>query len=85
MKKTLILASMFAFSTLVSAEEAVVAESIIPVASSFESLDLNQDGVIALDESESNAALLATFAELDLDASGDLTPAEFSKFVMVVK
>jgi Ca2+-binding EF-hand superfamily protein len=87
MKYSLILASLFAVSTFVSADEAVVPESIVPAAVevSFEALDADQDGVVTLEEVKDNEALVDAFAELDLDQTGDLTASELSKFVMTTE
>lgn len=92
MKNTLILASMLAFSTFVSAEEAVVPESLIAVASentvpvvSFKALDVSLDGFVSLDEVGDNEGLLESFIELDLDKSGDLSEVEFNKLTTIVE
>lgn len=87
MKNTLILTSLFAFSTLVSADEVVMPETIVPAAVevSFETLDVDNNGVVTLEEAKDNEALVDAFSELDLDKTGDLTAIELSKFVMTTQ
>lgn len=87
MKNSLILASLFAFSTFVTANEVAIPESIVPAAVevSFEALDLDADGVVTLEEAKDNEALVDAFTELDLDLTGDLTAVELSKFVMATE
>ena len=85
MKKSIILASLFAASTFVSAEESITLEGVIPeaVEASFQSMDANQDGLISIEEAEVNEKLLEAFVDLDLDKTADLTKAEFSKFAAI--
>lgn len=90
MKNTLILATMFAFSTFVSAEDAVnekeaSAQEAAPMANEFTALDTNLDGFVSLDEAGSNESLMKQFAKLDADKSGDLTSDEFSKYTAATK
>ena len=87
MKKLLILASLFAVSTFASADEAVITEGIIPVAIeiSFQSMDANQDGLISIQEAETNDMLIDAFIDLDLDKTADLTKVEYSKFAALTE
>jgi Ca2+-binding EF-hand superfamily protein len=110
MKKSLILASLFAVSAsafaasllvsnedtdkaapasetitineTASTDEVISTETIKP---SFQSMDANQDGLISIDEAESNEMLLEAFVELDLDKTADLTEAEYSKFAALAE
>jgi len=89
MKKSLIIASIFATtaftaSTFAFAEEE---EQITPITDnvSFQILDANQDGVISIEEAEINEILINVFADLDQDKSDDLSEEEFSQFSALVK
>jgi len=113
MKKSLIIASIFAAAAFaasifvsaeeekvpltdseVSVEQPVAFESeaasetlttIDTVDASFESMDANQDGVISLEEAETNEMLISAFAELDQDQTKDLSKAEFTEFAALSK
>jgi len=83
MLKTLIIASVFAFSTFVSANEEVTLMNDVStvIDTKFQASDLNLDGLISLEEAEIDEALIKAFSTLDLDGTGDLTKDEFSQFI----
>jgi len=51
----------------------------------FKTIDRNADGFISLTEAENIEALLATFPDLDLNRDGNLTEAEYEKFLTIVQ
>jgi len=89
MNKTLILALTIAFSSFASANEtapvnlttSVETLETAAVETSFEAFDVDQDGLISLNEASTNEALSIAFSTLDIDQNGDLTEDEFSKFI----
>jgi len=112
MKKSLIIASMFAATVftasafaaeeqtapevdnVVAGEQAVPFEGVAASSSaptienvdaSFQTMDANQDGVISIEEAETNDMLINAFVELDLDKTADLSKEEFSKFAALAK
>jgi Ca2+-binding EF-hand superfamily protein len=75
MNKTLIIALTLAFSSFASANETAAVES------SFSAFDVDQNGLISLNEASTNEALSVAFTNLDIDQNGDLSEDEFSKFI----
>jgi len=88
MNKTLILALTIAFSSFASANEtspvdlttSVEGLKTAAVETSFETYDVDQDGLISLNEAATNEALSIAFTTLDIDQNGDLSEDEFSNF-----
>ena len=58
---------------------ALVSSSAAFAATDFETLDVNDDGVISQSEASVDATLMSQFKELDTDGHGELSEAEFAK------
>jgi len=89
MKKSLIIASIFAATTFAASTTAFADETVqtAPVVdqASFQALDVNQDGVINVEEAGVNEILVNVFVELDQDQSNDLSVEEFKQFSSLIK
>lgn len=89
MNKTLMIALTLAFSSFASANETAPVDlttsvetlKTAAVESSFAAFDVDQDGLISLNEASTNEALSVAFTNLDIDQNGDLSEDEFSKFI----
>ncbi|WP_062568444.1 MULTISPECIES: calmodulin [Pseudoalteromonas] len=58
---------------------ALVSSSAAFAATDFETLDVNDDGVISQSEASVDATLMSQFKELDTDGNGELSEEEFAK------
>jgi hypothetical protein len=70
--------SAFAADTPAATAAGKVA-STTPTHVSFDSLDVNKDGMITLAEAGGNAIVKADFAKLDVNKDGKLSRAEYAK------
>ena len=79
MNKILILAFTVAFSSLATANETVTTDAmkITDTALSFESIDVDSDGAISMEEVSEHVALQLAFDELDANKDGSISEDEY--------
>tara|TARA_R110001583_G_scaffold21088_1_gene80257 strand:- start:24517 stop:24780 length:264 start_codon:yes stop_codon:yes gene_type:complete len=79
MNKILILALTIAFSSLASANETVAIDAMKTTESetSFESIDVDSDGVISMEEVAEHEVLQLAFDELDANKDGSISEDEY--------
>jgi Ca2+-binding EF-hand superfamily protein len=81
MNKLLILAFTIAFSSLATANETVVVDAMKTAETdmSFESIDVDSDGVISMEEVSEHEVLQLAFEELDANKDGSISEDEYQK------
>ncbi|WP_413700456.1 EF-hand domain-containing protein [Psychromonas sp. KJ10-10] len=87
MNKTLILALTVAFSSMASANENLVMDEMksAEMETTFESIDVDTDGVISMEEVSEHEVLQLAFEELDVDKDGSINEEEYKKLTEVAQ
>ena len=78
MRKTLLVAGLFAATPVFAAEPVGSAAPVPTSAQTFQQLDANRDGFLSFSEAFPNARASNSFNLLDTNADGQLSPVEFA-------